>query len=73
MKVCRVCLVQDHQDQEQVQFESVFVVREERTIAEIIMMCTGVEVSCCGVIRVRQGWIQGEECTERNCNLKFAD
>lgn len=48
MKVCRVCLVQDHQEQEQehrLQFESVFAVREERTVAEIIMLCTGVQVS----------------------------
>lgn len=48
MKVCRVCLVQDHQEQEQelrLQFESVFAVREERTVAEIIMLCTGVQIT----------------------------
>ncbi|XP_038115683.1 gastrula zinc finger protein XlCGF46.1 [Culex quinquefasciatus] len=43
MKVCRVCLAQD---QEQQQFESVFAVREEQTIANTIMLCTGVEINC---------------------------
>uniref|UniRef100_A0A1Q3EY42 C2h2-type zn-finger protein n=1 Tax=Culex tarsalis TaxID=7177 RepID=A0A1Q3EY42_CULTA len=43
MKVCRVCLAQD-QDQ-QLQFESLFAIREEQTIAETIMLlCTGVKI-----------------------------
>ncbi|XP_053690981.1 zinc finger protein 184-like [Sabethes cyaneus] len=38
MKVCRVCLSPDNQ-----LYHSLFAVREERTIAESIMFCTGLQ------------------------------
>ncbi|XP_055550389.1 zinc finger protein 510-like [Wyeomyia smithii] len=39
MKVCRVCLSQDNPS-----YNSLFDVREERTIAKTIMFCTGIKI-----------------------------